>query len=60
MRYSALYVDSVGKWAVVDALSDGFVLEFFDTEKDARFSAKFEEYRWDRLRADAVPTAAVS
>ena len=60
MRYSAIYVDSVGQWGVIDALSDGFVLEFFDTEKDARLSAKFEEYRWNQVRADALPVAKVS
>ncbi len=60
MRYSAIYVDSVDKWGVIDTLSDGFVLEFFDTERDARLSATFEEYRWNRVRADAFPTAAAS
>ncbi len=60
MRYSAIYVDSVGKWAVTDTLSDDFVLVFFDTEQDARLSAKFEEYRWNQIRADALPAAAAS
>lgn len=60
MRYSAIYVDSVDKWGVIDTLSDGFVLEFFDTERDARLSATFEEYRWNQVRADAFPTAAAS
>ena len=60
MRYSAIYVDSVGKWAVIDTLSDDFVLEFFETEQDARLSAKFEEYRWNQIRADALPTAQAS
>ncbi len=60
MRYSALYVDSVGKWAVVDTLSDGFVLEFHETEKQALNTAKFEENRWDKLLAGALPAAAAS
>ena len=60
MRYSAIYVDSVGKWAVIDTLSDDFVLEFFDNEQDARLSAKFEEYRWNQIRADARPAAQAS
>ncbi len=60
MRYSAIYVDSVGKWGVIDTLSDGFVLEFFDTERDARLCAKFEEYRWNQIRADALPAAQAS
>ena len=60
MRYSAIYVDSVSKWGVIDTLSDGFVLEFFDTEQDARLSAKFEEYRWNQVRADAFPAAQAS
>ena len=47
MRYSTLYVESVAKWTVVDTLSDGFALEFFDTERDAHFAAKFEEFRWN-------------
>ena len=58
MRYSALYVDSAGKWAVVDTLSGDFALEMFDTERDARIAAKFEEYRWTRLLADDSPAAA--
>ena len=57
MRYSALYVDSVGKWAVVDTLSDGFVLEFHENEKQALKAAKFEETRWDKLVAGAIPAA---
>ncbi len=60
MRYSAIYVDSVDQWAVMDTLSDGFVLEFFDTEQDARISANFEEFRWNQLRTDALPTAQAS
>lgn len=60
MRYSAIYVDSVGKWGVIDTLSDDFALEFFDAELDARLSAKFEEYRWNQLRADALSTAVAS
>ncbi len=60
MRYSAIYVDSVGQWGVIDTLSDGFVLELFDTEQDARLSAKFEEYRWNQVRADALPAAVAS
>ncbi len=58
MRYSALYVDSVGKWAVVDTLSDGFVLEFHESEKQALKAAKFEETRWEKLVANAIPAAA--
>ena len=58
MRYSALYIDSVGKWAVVDTLSDGFVLEFQETEKQALKAARFEENRWDKLVAGAIPAAA--
>ena len=57
MRYSALYVDSVGKWAVVDTLSDGFVLEFHESEKQALKAAKFEETRWEKLVANAIPAA---
>ncbi len=60
MRYSAIYVDSIGKWGVIDALSDGFVLEFFDSEQDARLAAKFEDYRWNQIRADAFPAAAAA
>jgi 3-methyladenine DNA glycosylase AlkD len=58
MRYSALYVDSIGKWAVVDTLSDGFILQFHKTEKQALKAAKFEEKRWDTLVAGALPAAA--
>ena len=35
MRYTAIYVDSVRKWAVIDTLSDDFALDFFATERDA-------------------------
>jgi len=54
MRYSTLYVESVDKWTVVDTLSDGFALEFFDTERDAHFAAKFEEFRWTQI-IEAAP-----
>ena len=35
MRYSAIFVDSVDKWAVVDTLSDDFVPAFYDSEPEA-------------------------
>ncbi len=54
MRYSAIYVDSVDKWAVVDTLSDDFVPVFYDSERDAENAAKSEENRWTRLVAGAV------
>lgn len=60
MRYSTLYVDSVGKWTVVDTLHDGFALEFFDTERDAHFAAKFEEFRWSQLMQDAPSSSAAA
>ena len=59
MRYSTLYVESENKWTVVDTLSDGFALEFFDTERDAHFAAKFEEYRWTQIIAD-IPASIAS
>ncbi len=59
MRYSAIFVDSVEKWAVVDTLSDDFVPAFYDSELDAENAAKSEENRWTRLVAGAVlPVAA--
>ncbi len=58
MRYSAIYVDSVDKWAVVDTLSDDFVPVFYDSERDAENAAKSEENRWTRLVAGAVLPAA--
>ena len=59
MRYSTLYVESEKKWTVIDTLSDGFALEFFDTERDAHFAAKFEEFRWTQI-IDQVPTTAIA
>ena len=50
-------MDDGRKWAVVDTLSDGFVLEFHETEKQALKAAKFEETRWDKLVAGAIPAA---
>lgn len=57
MRYTAIYVDSVRKWAVIDTLSDDFALDFFDTERDARVAAGLEENRWSELLADTLPAA---
>ncbi len=57
MRYTAIYVDSVRKWAVIDTLSDDFVLDFFATERDARVAAGSEENRWSEILADALPAA---
>ena len=53
MRYSTLYLDSVGKWTVVDTMYDGFALEFFDTERDAYFAAKCAEFRWAQILEDS-------
>lgn len=58
MRYSAIFVDSVDKWAVVDTLSDDFVPVFYDSQRDAENAAKSEENRWTRLVAGAVLPAA--
>ncbi len=58
MRYAAIFVDSVSQWAVMDTLSDGFVPEFFGTEREARKAAELEENRWDELMADALPHRA--
>ena len=58
MRYSAIFVDSVDKWAVVDTLSDDFVPAFYDNERDAENAAKSEDNRWNRLVAGAVLPAA--
>ncbi len=57
MRYTAIYVDSVRKWAVIDTLSDDFALDFFATERDARLAAELEENRWSEFLADALPAA---
>ncbi len=58
MRYSAIFIDSVEKWAVVDTLSDDFVPAFYDSERDAKNAAESEEKRWTRLVAGAVLPAA--
>jgi 3-methyladenine DNA glycosylase AlkD len=60
MRYSALYVETVHKWAVVDALSGDFALELFDTEKAAQLAAKTEENRWNILLNSTQPARAAS
>lgn len=59
MRYTTLYADSVGKWAVIDTLSDGSALEFFSTERDAHIAAGFEEFRWSQIKDDN-PSPTVS
>ncbi|NQV85106.1 MAG: hypothetical protein HQ494_14945 [Rhodospirillales bacterium] len=60
MRYSALYVETVDKWAVVDALSGDFALEFFDTEQAAQQTAHTEENRWTLLINSAYPIEIAS
>jgi hypothetical protein len=55
MRFSAIYVDSMRKWAVIDTLSDNFELALFDSERDARSAARSEESRWAELFGDEVP-----
>ena len=57
MRYTPIYVDSVRKWAVIDTLSDDFVIDFFATERDARLAAGSEENRWSEVLAEALPAA---
>ncbi len=57
MRFSAIYVDSMRKWAVIDTLSDNFELALFDSERDARGAACSEENRWAELFGDEVPAA---
>jgi len=58
MRFSAIYVDSMRKWAVIDTLSDNFQLEVFDNEGDARLAARSEEARWAELFGDEIPATA--
>ena len=60
MRYSALYVETENKWAVIDALSGGFTLEFHDTEQAARLVAATEENRWAILVDSANPVRVAS
>ena len=60
MRYSALYVETVDKWAVVDAMSGDFALELFDTEEAARLAAETEESRWKTLLDSTQLTRAAS
>jgi len=60
MRYAAIYVDSVGQWAVVDTLSDGFALALFDTEDAARDAARAEERRWVKVVATSGAAVAAS
>jgi len=60
MRYSVIYVETVDKWAVVDALSGDFALELFDTEEAAAMAAKTEESRWKILLDSTRPTRAAS
>ncbi len=54
MRFSAIYVDSMGKWAVIDTMSDNFALATFDDEKDAQRAAKAEDDHWAELFAEVV------
>ena len=60
MRYSSLYVETVEKWAVVDALSGDFALEFFDSEEAAQQTASTEENRWNLLVNSAYPAKVAS
>ena len=58
MRFSAIYVDSMRKWAVIDTLSDNFQLAVYDREDDARRAARSEETRWAELFGDEAPAIA--
>jgi hypothetical protein len=58
MRFSAIYVDSMRKWAVIDTLSDNFELEVFENERDARHAARSEEAHWADLFGDEVGATA--
>lgn len=49
MRYSTLYLETSGNWAVVDELSCDFALKLFNSEKSALLFAKTEESRWKIL-----------
>ena len=58
MRFSAIYVDSMRKWAVIDTLSDNFQLAVYDCEGDARLAAGNEEARWAELFGDEAAITA--
>lgn len=58
MRFSAIYVDSMRKWAVIDTLSDNFQLAVYDREGDARRAARSEEARWAELFGDEAAAIA--
>jgi hypothetical protein len=58
MRFSAIYVDSMRKWAVIDTLSDNFQLDVYEREVDARHAARREEARWAELFGDEIAATA--
>ena len=58
MRFTAIYVDSMKKWAVIDTLSDNFQLAVYDNEASARRAATREENRWAHLFADEAQATA--
>ncbi|MBI1985572.1 MAG: hypothetical protein HYZ04_02915 [Rhodospirillales bacterium] len=58
MRFSAIYVDSMRKWAVIDTLSDNFQLDVYEREVDARRAARNEETRWAELFGDEIAATA--
>jgi hypothetical protein len=58
MRFTAIYVDSMKKWAVIDTLSDNFQLAVYDSESAARLAAGREENRWAELFADEATASA--
>lgn len=58
MRFSAIYVDSMRKWAVIDTLSDNFELDVYESETDAKRAASNEEARWADLFGDELSATA--
>lgn len=57
MRFSAIYVTSMRKWAVIDTVYDNFELAVFENERDARRAAWSEETRWAELFGDGLRAA---
>lgn len=54
MRFSAIYVDSMRKWAVIDTLSDNFAVAMFDDRRAAQSAAEAEEDHWAELFAEVT------
>ncbi len=59
MRFSAVYVDDIRQWGLVDWLVSDNPFEYFRTEWEALQRARHEEWRW-QTRQTPYPRRGVN